>query len=97
MKAVRTERELQCPHLDAELRARGLDLVLLPDGIDEAELARETADADRLLIAFFTREAMRRLEAETLARCDELLAGRPVRVTSRDPRLASQRHGVRFD
>jgi len=48
-------------------------------------------------LTFFTREAMQRLEEETLQRCDELLAGAPVRVKSRDPRLTSQRHGVRFD
>ena len=48
-------------------------------------------------LTFFTREAMQRLEQETLQRCDELLAGAPVRVKSRDPRLTSQRHGVRFD
>ncbi len=48
-------------------------------------------------LTFFTREAMQRLEEETLQRCDELLAGGPVRVKSRDPRLTSQRQGVRFD
>jgi len=48
-------------------------------------------------LTFFTREAMQRLEDETLERCDELLAGRPVLVKSRDPRLTSQRHGVRFE
>jgi D-3-phosphoglycerate dehydrogenase / 2-oxoglutarate reductase len=47
-------------------------------------------------VTFFTREAMRRLEDEALERCDELLAGRPVLVKSRDPRLTSQQHGVRF-
>jgi D-3-phosphoglycerate dehydrogenase len=47
-------------------------------------------------LTFFTREAMRRLEHEALDRCDELIAGRPVLVKSRDPRLTSQRHGVRF-
>jgi len=48
-------------------------------------------------LTFYTREAMRRLEEETLQRCDELLAGQPVLVKSRDPRLTSQQHGVRFD
>ena len=45
---------------------------------------------------FFTREAMQRLEDEALARCFEILEGRPVLVKSRDPRLRSQRQGVRF-
>jgi D-3-phosphoglycerate dehydrogenase len=47
-------------------------------------------------LAFFTHESMMRLEDETLQRCDELLQGLPVTVKSRDPRLVSQRHGVRF-
>ncbi|HUL63638.1 MAG TPA: NAD(P)-dependent oxidoreductase [Burkholderiaceae bacterium] len=47
-------------------------------------------------LTFFTREAMQRLEAEVLLRCDELLRGEPVLVKSRDPRLTSQVHGVRF-
>lgn len=48
-------------------------------------------------LTFFTHEAMRRLEAETLERCDELLRGDPVRVKSADPRLTAQQHGVRFE
>ena len=48
-------------------------------------------------LTFFTREAMRRLEQETLERCFEILEGRPTRVKSRDPRLRAQRQGVRFD
>ncbi len=51
MKIVRTDRELQTPRLDAELRRRG-DLVLLPDGVDEEALAVEVADADLLLMCY---------------------------------------------
>ena len=47
-------------------------------------------------LTFFTREAMRRLEDETLERCFEILEGRPVLVKSDDPRLRSQKSGVRF-
>jgi D-3-phosphoglycerate dehydrogenase len=47
-------------------------------------------------LTFFTREAMQRLEEETLQRCDELLSGVPVLVKSQDPRLRAQTHGVRF-
>jgi D-3-phosphoglycerate dehydrogenase len=47
-------------------------------------------------LTFYTREAMERLELETLERCDELLAGSPVLVKSQDPRLRGQRDGVRF-
>jgi D-3-phosphoglycerate dehydrogenase / 2-oxoglutarate reductase len=48
-------------------------------------------------LAFYTREAMDRLEEETLARCDEIIQGRPVLVKSRDPRLRGQEHGVVFE
>lgn len=47
-------------------------------------------------LTFYTEEAMARLESETLARCDEVLTGRPVRVASHDPRLRAQRRGVVF-
>ncbi len=45
-------------------------------------------------LAFYTREAVQRLETETLERCFEILDGRPVLVKSQDPRLRSQEHGV---
>ena len=47
-------------------------------------------------LTFYTREAMARLEADTLERCREVLEGRPVTVRSRDPRLRAQTRGVRF-
>jgi D-3-phosphoglycerate dehydrogenase / 2-oxoglutarate reductase len=47
-------------------------------------------------LTFYTDEAMARLEADTLARCLEILEGRPVLVKSRDPRLRAQRAGVVF-
>ena len=47
-------------------------------------------------LTFYTRESMQRLEQETLQRCFEALEGKPLRVKSRDPRLLSQEHGVRF-
>jgi len=52
MKAVRTDRELECPEIDAGLRARGVELVTLPDGICEEALAKEVADADLLLMCY---------------------------------------------
>ncbi|MCI0678539.1 MAG: C-terminal binding protein [Actinobacteria bacterium] len=48
-------------------------------------------------LTFFTHEAMRRLEEDTLARCFEILESRPLRVKSRDPRLRAQETGVVFD
>lgn len=52
IKVVRTDRELECPCLDSALRESGIDLVLLPDGIDEDLLLRETADADLILMCY---------------------------------------------
>lgn len=52
MKAVRTDRELECPGIDAGLRARGVELVTLPDGIPEAELMAAVADADLILMCY---------------------------------------------
>ena len=45
-------------------------------------------------LAFYTSEAMQRLEDETLERCNELLGGDPVQIKSTDPRLIAQQHGV---
>ena len=47
-------------------------------------------------LTFYTHEAMRRLEDETLLRCKEILEGRPVLVRSRDPRLRAQSGNVQF-
>ena len=47
-------------------------------------------------LTFYTAEAMARLTDDTLARCGEMLEGRPVLVKSHDPRLRAQRNGVVF-
>lgn len=47
-------------------------------------------------LTFFTHQAMRRLEDDTLARCFEILDGRPVTIRSHDPRLRAQESGVSF-
>lgn len=52
MKAVRTDRELECPGIDAGLRASGVELVTLPDGIAQADLIHAVADADLLLMCY---------------------------------------------
>ncbi len=51
-KIVRTDAELRLPRVDAELRAAGARLVLLPDGVAEDVLAHEVADADLLLMCY---------------------------------------------
>jgi D-3-phosphoglycerate dehydrogenase len=62
MKAVRTDAELECPDLDAGLRARGVELVLLPDGVSEDSLVEAVGDADLLLMCY-TRITRRVIEA----------------------------------
>ncbi|HJS31035.1 MAG TPA: C-terminal binding protein [Alphaproteobacteria bacterium] len=52
MKVIRTDRELECPGIDAGLIARGADLVTLPSAISEDELAREASDAVLLLMCY---------------------------------------------
>ncbi len=52
MKAVRTDRELSCPRIDAGLAERGLELVTLPANVTERELAEQVSDADLLLMCY---------------------------------------------
>ncbi len=52
LKVVRTDRELECPQIDAGLRARGLELVTLPEGVAEEQLMAELADACLLLTCY---------------------------------------------
>lgn len=52
MKIVRTDCELQTLVIDAALVDAGHELVLLPDGTDEAALMAATADADLILMCY---------------------------------------------
>lgn len=52
MKIVRTDKELECPHIDAELIKSGAQLVLLEDGVSETDLAKAVRDADLLLMCY---------------------------------------------
>jgi D-3-phosphoglycerate dehydrogenase len=47
-KIVRTDLELETPHVDATLRAAGHTLTLLPDGITEDALIAQVRDAELL-------------------------------------------------
>jgi D-3-phosphoglycerate dehydrogenase len=51
-KAIRTDRELACPDIDAGLRAAGCELVLLPEGVSEDALCAAVRDADILLMCY---------------------------------------------
>lgn len=52
VKVVRTDRELQCPVIDAGLKDMGVDLVLVPDGAGENVLLDAVADADLILMCY---------------------------------------------
>src|SRR5438270_304231 len=52
LKAVRTDRELECPDIDAGLRARGVELVTLPEGIGEDALIEAVREVDLLLMCY---------------------------------------------
>src|SRR3954470_18518387 len=51
-KAVRTDRELECPDIDAGLRDAGGEIALLPEGVGEDELIAAVHDADLLLMCY---------------------------------------------
>ncbi len=51
-KIVRTDMELETPHVDRTLRERGHELVLLPDGVAEDVLIEAVRDADLLLMCY---------------------------------------------
>ena len=55
IKIVRTDRELECPIIDAALRKAGADLVLLPDGVGEGDLTDAVRDADLRRVLGFQR------------------------------------------
>ena len=52
IKAVRTDQEFECPRVDSGLRARGLQLVTLPDGIREEALMEAVADVELILMCY---------------------------------------------
>jgi D-3-phosphoglycerate dehydrogenase len=52
IKVVRTDQELECPHVDQVLCEQGINLVLLPDNVDAERLLRETQDADLILMCY---------------------------------------------
>lgn len=52
MRAIRTDQELECPQIDAGLRARGVELETLPQDVSEEHLADKAATADLLLMCY---------------------------------------------
>jgi len=52
LKAARTDRELECPDIDAGLSAAGCEVVLLPESINEDALCAAVRDCDLLLMCY---------------------------------------------
>ena len=52
IKIVRTDQNLECPHLDQALRETGANLVILPDDVSAQELLAQTRDADLILMCY---------------------------------------------
>jgi D-3-phosphoglycerate dehydrogenase len=76
---------------DGRLGGAGLD-VFSQEPLNRSDHPlRELYGMDNVILsphlAFYTTEAMDRLESETLERCREIIEGRPVTIRSSDPRL----------
>jgi len=98
--AIIDEAELKAALLEGRIAGAGLDVYSIEPLKLEGHPLSSLLGCDNVILfphlTFFTHEAMRRLETDTLARCAEILEGRPVEVRSRDPRLRAQAHGVVF-
>lgn len=67
IRIVRTDRELECPRIDAALHTPGTELILLPDGIAEDDLTEAVREATLLLMCY-TPITRRVIEAATRLR-----------------------------
>lgn len=74
-----------------QIGGAGLDVFSREPVDRQTHPLRELYTMDNVMLlphlAFYTAEAMRRLELETLDRCREIIDGRPVTILSNDPRL----------
>jgi D-3-phosphoglycerate dehydrogenase len=86
--------------VSGRIAGAGLDVYSLEPLTKSGHPMSALFDRDNVILfphlTFFTHEAMGRLEDDTLARCFEVLEGRPVTIRSRDPRLRAQTAGVEF-
>ena len=99
--AIVDEAALLSALLQRRIGGAGLDVFAAEPLSRRGHALSALFDLDNVILTphltFFTHEAMQRLQDETLQRCDEILAGQPVLIKSRDPRLTAQRYGVRFE
>jgi D-3-phosphoglycerate dehydrogenase / 2-oxoglutarate reductase len=99
--ALIDERALVRAVIDGRIAAVGLDVYSQEPLAQKNHPLSELYGRDNVILfphlTFYTREAMQRLEQETLLRCFEILDGGPVLVRSQDPRLRAQSTGVKFN
>ena len=76
---------------DGRIAGAGLDVYSMEPLNKKDHPLRELYQMENVILfphlTFYTREAMQRLEEETLERCLEIIEGRPVTIKSTDPRL----------
>ncbi len=98
--AVVNEQELLNALKTGQIAGAGLDVFSQEPVTQSGHLLSELYQMENVILmphlTFYTRESMARLEAETLQRCFEALNGKPLQISSQDPRLLSQQHGVSF-
>ncbi|MBL4613903.1 MAG: hypothetical protein JKY27_03395 [Magnetovibrio sp.] len=81
-----------------QIAGAGLDVFNIEPMAHEGHPLSELYALDNVILmphlTFYTQDAMRRLEEETIERCLELLEGKAVLIKSKDPRLTAQTSGV---
>jgi len=98
--AIIDERSLVQALQNKQIAGAGLDVFGEEPLTTSGHLLSPLFEMDNVILTphltFYTREAMQRLEDESLERCVEILDGKPVLIKSSDPRLAKQTQGVVF-
>ena len=94
--ALIDEKALLESLINGQIGGAGLDVFSIEPLNKTAHPLRKLYEMDNVILfphlTFYTREAMERLETETLERCVEVFENRPVLIKSKDPRLQNQKH-----
>lgn len=98
--ALVDERALLAALENKQIAGAGLDVYSIEPLNRTDHSLRKLFLMDNVLLfphlTFYTREAMARLEEEVLERCAEVVAGKPLIIRSKDPRLQGQTTRVRY-